>query len=311
MTGYLDKHYFENREGYNVKKGEPLFKIDPRVYEAELNRSEAASAQARALLERTGLDYKRAVELMAKHAMAQSDYDLAKDSRDEAAAAVKTAEAVRDSAKLNVEFTLISAPFDGQVSRRLVDPGNLITANVTILTSIVQRDPMYAYFDIDEGTMLHIRRLILAGEVKSSRVAKMPVYLQLKDEHAFPHKGVVNFVDNAVDPMQGTLRVRGVFPQSRSALVAGTVRQGAAPRRGAAPGRPHFPAGHQDRPGQGLRLRDRSGQQGGLPPGPAGRHPGRRPAGGEGAVECRRPGGGSAPTIGSSSTACNGSRAPA
>ncbi|MGD0898821.1 MAG: efflux RND transporter periplasmic adaptor subunit [Thermoguttaceae bacterium] len=221
VTGYLDKHFFENREGYDVKKDEPLFKIDPRVYEAELNRSEALLAQARALLDRTQRDYTRADELLKKHAIAQSDYDLAKGDRDSAAAAVKTAEAVRDSAKLNVDFTLISAPFDGQVSRRLVDPGNLITADVTVLTTIVQRDPMYAYFDVDEGTMLHIRRLILAGKVKSSREAEMPVYLQLKDEHGFPHKGIINFVDNAVDPMQGTLRVRGVFPNPDRLLSPG------------------------------------------------------------------------------------------
>jgi RND family efflux transporter MFP subunit len=223
VTGYLDRVFFEKREGYDVKEGEPLFKIDPRVYEAEWNRAQALVVQARARLDRLERDFKRAEELLSKKAIAQADFDQARGDRDEGAAAVKTAEAIRDLAKLNVDFTLIAAPFSGQVGRRLVDPGNLITADVTVLTTIVSRDPMYAYFDIDEGTMLQIRRLILSGKVTSSRVAEMPVYLQLKDEKpaGFPHKGVVNFVDNANDPMQGTLRVRGVFPNTERLLSPG------------------------------------------------------------------------------------------
>jgi RND family efflux transporter MFP subunit len=212
VTGYLDKVFFENREGYEVKEGAPLFKIDPRPYEAELHRTEAALVQAQAHLARLELDYKRALQLLSKGAIAQGDFDQTKGDHDEAAAAVKTAEAARDAAQLNVGFTLVTAPFSGQVSRRLVDPGNLIQADITVLTTIVSLDPMYAYFDVDEGTMLQVRRLVRAGKVKSSREAKMPVYLRLKDETGFPHEGVINFVDNAVDRMQGTLRARGVFP---------------------------------------------------------------------------------------------------
>jgi RND family efflux transporter MFP subunit len=221
VTGYLDKVFFENREGFEVKEGAPLFKIDPRVYEADLDKAEAALLQAQALLNRLELDYKRAQELLSKHAIAQGDYDQTKGDRDAAAAAVKTAEAARESAQLNVGFTLVTAPFSGQVSRRLVDPGNLIQADITLLTTIVSLDPMYAYFDVDEGTMLQVRRLIRAGKVKSSRVAKMPVYLRLKDETGFPHQGVINFVDNAVDRMQGTLRARGVFSNPDRLLSPG------------------------------------------------------------------------------------------
>jgi RND family efflux transporter MFP subunit len=221
VTGYLDKVFFENREGYEVKEGAPLFKIDPRVYQAEVDRTEAALVQAQALLNRLELDYKRVQELLAKHAIAQGDFDQTKGDRDAAAAAVKTADAARESAQLNLGFTLVTAPFSGQVSRRLVDPGNLVQADITLLTTIVSLDPMYAYFDVDEGTMLQVRRLIRAGKVKSSRVAKMPVYLRLKDETGFPHEGVINFVDNALDRMQGTLRARGVFPNPDRLLSPG------------------------------------------------------------------------------------------
>ncbi len=226
VTGYLDKVFFDKREGYEVKEGEPLFKIDTRPYQAELDRTEAALVQAQAHLARLELDYKRAQQLLAKGAIAQGDFDQVKGDRDEAAAAVKTAEAARNAAKLNVEFCLVKAPFAGQVGRRLVDPGNLLKADdtglaSTVLTTIVSLDPMYAYFDVDEGTMLEVRRLIRAGKVKSSREAEMPVYLQLKDETGFPQKGVINFVDNALDRMQGTLRVRGVFANRDRLLSPG------------------------------------------------------------------------------------------
>jgi RND family efflux transporter MFP subunit len=221
VTGYLDKVFFEKREGCEVKEGAPLFKIDPRPYEAELDRTEAALVQAQAHLERLDLDYKRAQQLLQKGAIAQADFDQAKGDHDEAAAAVKTAAAARDAAQLNVGFTLVTAPFDGQVSRRLVDPGNLVQADNTVLTTIVSLDPMYAYFDVDEGTMLHVRRLILAGKVKSSRVAEVLVSVQLKDGEWYPYKGAINFVDNALDRMQGTLRLRAVFPNRERLLSPG------------------------------------------------------------------------------------------
>ena len=127
VTGYLDKVLFVGREGHEVQEGEGLFKIDPRVYEAELSRQKAAVAQAKAHLERTEFDYRRAEELLKKHAISQADYDQAKGDRDEAAAALQAAEAARQTAQNNVDFTLVSAAGDRRdrpLAGRSGEPGH-------------------------------------------------------------------------------------------------------------------------------------------------------------------------------------------
>ena len=131
----------------------------------------------------------------------------------------------RDLAKLNLEFTKVTAPISGRLSRRLVDPGNLVQADETALTTIVSLDPMYVYFDIDERTLLRLRRLIREGRIKSRTEAEIPVLVGLSDEEGFPHRGVINFSDNRVDPSTGTLRVRGVIAKPQ----AGTGRSGSSP----------------------------------------------------------------------------------
>jgi RND family efflux transporter MFP subunit len=219
VSGYLDKVLF--KEGYEVKQGDPLFEIDPRTYEAELKRAEANVRQSIDHLKRLQLDFKRAAELLPTHAISQEEYDLMAGNRDEGEAAVKVAEAARDLARLNVEFTKVTAPLSGRISRQLIDPGNMVKADETALTTIVALDPIYAYFDVDERTTLRVRRLIRAGKVTSSREAAMPVLLSLLDEDDFPHAGTINFVDNYLDAMAGTLRLRGVFPNPNRLLSPG------------------------------------------------------------------------------------------
>ena len=124
-------------------------------------------------------------------------------------------------AKLNLDFTEVKAPISGRISRRMVDPGNLVRADDTMLTTIVSLDPMYAYFDIDERTLLKLRRLTAEGKIKARDDGNViPVWVGLSDEEEFPHAGEINFTDNRVDPSTGTLRVRGVLPNPKPRLFS-------------------------------------------------------------------------------------------
>lgn len=219
VTGYLDKVLF--KEGTEVKQGEPLFEIDPRSYRTDLDRAAANVLQSRARVRRLEADFKRASSLLQTRAMSQEDFDKVAGERDEAAAALKLAEAAEELAKLNLSFTHVAAPLSGRISRQLIDPGNLVRADDTMLATIVSHDPIYAYFDADERTTLRVRRLIRAGKVKSIWEAKVPVYLALVDEDDYPHVGTVNFVDNRMDPLTGTIRLRGVFDNPQRLLPPG------------------------------------------------------------------------------------------
>jgi RND family efflux transporter MFP subunit len=218
VTGYLEKVLFT--EGTEVKKGTPLFLIDPRPYAALLHSAEASLAQDRATLDLAKTEFARAAQLMPKNAIAGTDYDQAKNAVEVAKARVKSSEAAVETANLNLNFCSIPAPIDGRISRQLIDPNNMVQADQTALTTIVTQDPIYAYFDEDERTMLRVRRLIREGKVKSVREAKLTIFLGLADEEGFPHKGVVDFIDNRVDQNTGTLRLRGVFPNPKRAASA-------------------------------------------------------------------------------------------
>lgn len=209
VTGYLDKVYFQ--DGTEVEEGALLFEIDPRPYKAELDRTEATLAQAEAHLKRLDADYRRASNLYARGNISREEYDKIAGDRAEAEAAVGIAEASRDLAELDLGFTKITAPIGGRLSRRQVDPGNLVKQDDTILTNIVSLDPMFLYFDVDEQTVLRIRRLIREGKVKSREEAEVPILAALSVDEGFPHRGTVNFSENKVDPNTGTLRVRALI----------------------------------------------------------------------------------------------------
>lgn len=211
-TGYLDKILF--KDGALVKQGDVLFEIDPRVYQAEVKKTESAVTQAEATRKRMQQDFNRAESLLAKRSISQGDYDKAAGEWSEAEAAVGVAHALRDLARLNLSFTKVTAPISGLVSRRYVDPGNLIKADDTLLTSIVTLDPMYASFDVDERTVLRLKRLIYEGKIRAID-KEVPFLIGLADEDGFSHQGTINFVDNKIDPGTGTLRVRGTFANSK------------------------------------------------------------------------------------------------
>ncbi len=210
VSGYLDRVYF--KDGKEVNEGDLLFEIDPRPYQANLDRTEANLAQSAAHLKRLEADYRRVANLHSRGNASREEFDKSSGDRSEAEAAVGVARADYDLAKLNMKFTKITTPIGGLLSRRMVDPGNLVQADTTPLTTIVSLEPMYLYFDIDERTVLKLRGLVREGKLQSrEQGAVAPILAALAGEEGFPHKGVINFSDNKVNPRTGTLRVRGVI----------------------------------------------------------------------------------------------------
>jgi RND family efflux transporter MFP subunit len=238
VTGYLDKVLF--KDGDEVKEDDPLFEIDPRPYKHEYDRTEAALAQAEAHLKRLEADYKRAANLFARGNIAREEFDRIFGDRNEAEAAVGSARASFDMAKLNLGFTKINAPISGRLSRRLVDPGNLVKADETMLTTIVSLDPMYAYFDVDERTLLRLRRLVSEGKMPSRQQgAQVGVLIALGDEETPTHEGEINFSDNKLDPGTGTLRVRASLPNPADSKKVRLLQPGLFVRVRLPVGKPH------------------------------------------------------------------------
>lgn len=223
-AGYLDKVHF--REGKEVKKGDSLFTIDPRPYQAEFDRADAEYERAQSQAELARNDAERAKKLMVTKAISEQDFDTKAKNYNSALAAVKSAKASMDSAKLNLEFTEIHAPISGRIGRALVTEGNLVSGGLSgtgasLLTTIVSLDPLYLYGDADERAILKYIRLSREGKRESARDKDIPAEMELADETGFPHKGFMDFVDNRVDPTTGTVRARGVFPNEDHSLSPG------------------------------------------------------------------------------------------
>jgi multidrug efflux system membrane fusion protein len=222
VSGYLQSIHFA--DGAIVKKGALLFVIDPRPYQAELNRAKAALEQAIARYGRTQKDFARAQQLVKSRAISQEEVDTRAADQHEAEEAVQAARAAVEVARLNVEFTQVKAPISGQISREFVTVGNLInggTAESTLLTRIVSLDPIYGYFDVDERAYLKYSRLWSNGQRTSSREVNLPVDLGLADETGFPHQGQLDFIDNRLDPNTGTMTGRAVFSNPNLTLIPG------------------------------------------------------------------------------------------
>ncbi len=222
VWGYLEKVNF--KEGTVVKKDDVLFKIDPRTYLAALAQAKGNLESGEAKLARLESELRRAEVLVKKETIAVQEYEKSIYDRDQAKAAIVTLKGNLDQTQLDLDFTKVKAPVAGRVGRALVTEGNLVQsgqAGGTLLTTLVSVDTMYAYFDVDEGTVLRVRTLIREGKANSAREVALPVYLGLANEKDFPHKGVIDFVDNQVNPKTGTLRLRGLFPNKDELLAPG------------------------------------------------------------------------------------------
>jgi multidrug efflux system membrane fusion protein len=200
VAGFIDSAQFT--EGAQVAKGQVLFRIDPRPFQAEVNRLAAQLKRAHSQSDLAAINHERGKQLIAKHVIAQQDFDqlatTATSNNDDIGAAAAALEAAR----LNLEFTEVRSPIDGRVSRMLITPGNLVSIT-SVLTTVVSDNPVYAYFDADEQTYLRFAHDSAGGP--------KPVYMGLVDEQGYPHQGRLDFVDNQVDARSGTIHARAVF----------------------------------------------------------------------------------------------------
>ncbi|ATR83174.1 efflux transporter periplasmic adaptor subunit [Pseudomonas sp. HLS-6] len=205
VSGQIDQVAFT--EGAQVKKGDLLFQIDPRPFQAEVRRLEAQLQQARATATRSANEAERGERLRSSNAISAELAESRTSAAAEARAGVAAIQAQLDLARLNLSFTRVTAPISGRVSRAQYTAGNIVSADVTPLTSVVSTDKVYAYFDADERVYLKYSQLARDGQ----RGQSTPVYLGLSNEQGNPHLGQMNFVDNQVNPKTGTIRGRAVF----------------------------------------------------------------------------------------------------
>jgi RND family efflux transporter MFP subunit len=222
VSGYIKRVTFA--EGKEVKKGEVLFEIDPRPYEADLARAEAELERARSAASLAESEVQRAGKLVEVQAISREEFDSRTSAEAQNGATVRAAEAAVQTARLNLEWTRVRSPIAGRVSNALVTEGNLVEAGPpsgAVLTTVVSVDSMYLYFDSDEQTYLRYASRARSSGGTNWRTARLPVYLGLANESGFPHEGRLDFVDNQVDPRSGTIRTRAVFSNRSRALTPG------------------------------------------------------------------------------------------
>jgi len=219
VAGFLDKATF--KEGADVNKGELLFEVDPRPYQAELAKAQANLALSEARLKQAEADYARAKTLDSNKVISQGELDKVAAQVPEAKAAVTVAKANLDLASLNLSFTKVTAPISGRISRRNLDPGNLVKADETVLATIVTLDPIYVYFDVDERTALRLRKAQRDGQLKAKDGVGLPVDIGLADEEVFIRGGKVDWMDAQLNPKVGALRMRAIFTNADGVLFPG------------------------------------------------------------------------------------------
>ena len=210
-------------EGAIVGRGDLLFQIDPRPFQAEVDRLRAELLRARATVQRAISERQRAVRLSAENAMSHEELERRASFADESSAEVAAVEAGLRAAELNLEFTRVISPITGRVGRAIVTQGNLVSsgpAEGTLMTTVVSLDPIYAAFDADEQTFLRYGAL---GQSASGQRGKapLPIHMALSRDRDFPHEGRLNFLDNQIDPETGTIRGRAVFRNTDGTLTPG------------------------------------------------------------------------------------------
>lgn len=219
VEGFLEKVLFQ--DGETVKKGQLLFIIQQNTYEAKLKQAESQVLAEKALLEHAATEFARYSRLVKQDAAAQTDVDRWHYERDARRAALMSAEAQVDLAKLNLSYTRVTAPFDGRIGRHLKDPGTLVGAGEnTLLAEVNQIDPIYVYFNINEQDLLRVRGKE-PESYEESKTKKWPVYVGLADETGYPHHGYLDFAGITLNPTTGTLMLRAIISNPKFVILPG------------------------------------------------------------------------------------------
>jgi multidrug efflux system membrane fusion protein len=222
VSGYISKVLFN--EGAVVGKGEVLMQIDPRPFQAEVDRLSAERSRAEAVVDRAESELQRAERLRAENAMSREEFDRRSAFAREAKAQVAAVSAALAAAELNLEFTRVTAPIAGRVGRAIVTEGNLVSSGpgeATLLTTLVSIDPIHAHFDADESIFLKYVELARQGRRQNARAARQPIAMALAGESGYPRQGELDFLDNRLDPSTGTIRGRALFRNPTGDLTPG------------------------------------------------------------------------------------------
>jgi multidrug efflux system membrane fusion protein len=219
VTGHLNAVHY--REGGLVEKGQLLFTIDDREYAAAADAARADLARAEARLTLAQQELGRAEALISARAVSQGELESRRVEFQQAEADKLSAQARLTQAELNLSFTRVRAPFAGRAGAALINPGNVVAAGESLLTTLVSVDPVYVTFTGDERAYLRYQELARAGNRQSSRDAPNPVLVGLANEEGYPHKGEMDFVDNALDPRTGTILARAVLPNPDGVFTPG------------------------------------------------------------------------------------------
>jgi RND family efflux transporter MFP subunit len=219
VTGVVTQILFRN--GQDVREGQPLFTIDPRPFRATLDRAEAQVASARATLLNAQAVSDRSAGLVTSGAVSREEYQAQQATARSAAASLKAAIADAANARLDLSFTTVRAPITGRISDRKVSIGDQVSAGTTQLTTLVSLDPIWFQFDGAESFYLKYLREAQKGQRGSSRFAPNPVDIQLSDETGYRRRGIMAFVDNALDPQTGTIRAYAIVPNHDRFLTPG------------------------------------------------------------------------------------------
>ena len=219
VSGYVAAVRF--REGAMVRKGDPLFQIDARPFQAEVDRLHAELTRTRATVQRANSELSRAERLRQENAIANEERDRRASFAQESAAQVAAVEAALRAAELNLEFTQVTSPINGRVSRAIVTEGNLVSSGpgeATLLTTVVSLDPVYAYFDADEQVFL---KYTSGGKARNRGAIDRHITMALANEDGYPRDGTLDFLDNQLDAATGTIRGRAVFHNTDGQLTPG------------------------------------------------------------------------------------------
>jgi membrane fusion protein, multidrug efflux system len=220
VSGYVSAVRFT--EGAIVRKGDLLFQIDPRPFQTEVDRLKAELARARATVQRANSELARAERLRSENAISNEEHDRRAAFAQESTAQVAAVEAGLRAAELNLEFTRVTSPINGRVSRAIVTEGNLVSSGpgeATLLTTVVSLDPVYAYFDADE--QIYLKYTGGADKTRNRGSIDRHIRMALSNEDGFPREGQLDFLDNQLDSGTGTIRGRAVFRNSDGQLTPG------------------------------------------------------------------------------------------